>query len=43
MGLRNETVADPAGFGDLLRPVDGMRLAECWGRCSERLRAELGE
>ncbi len=43
MGLRNETAALSAEPSAIPAVVDGAVLAQSWRRCTERLRAELGE
>ena len=43
MGLRNKTVALPAESGVISGAIGGSALHQSWGRCCERLRAELGE
>ena len=43
MGLRNETAAFSAEPSANPVVVDAAALAQSWGRCTERLRAELGE
>ncbi len=43
MGLRNKTVALPLESGVVSGAIGGAALQQSWGRCCERLRAELGE